>query len=240
MESQGEIERHYFELFCKASGLDAIPAYGNKPDVILYLDRKIGVEITNFYLRPGRDKASQQRQREQRQYVVTEAQKRYREAGGRGLELTIQFDTKRPIRSGRKIDLIGELVDLARRIEDHSSGPVSSTLFEQSSELLTVWLNWEEYLDAIWRVSQVYTLDSISPQALSERIREKEAKASGYQPCDAYWLLIVVDWVDPTQDQEITVGPLNLSSSVFQRVILFEPGFNEIIEAKPQGPGGVR
>ena len=61
MKSQQETERHYFEQYREASGLVAIPAYGDKPDVILHLDRKIGVEITNFYLRPGHDKASEQR-----------------------------------------------------------------------------------------------------------------------------------------------------------------------------------
>ena len=186
MKSQQEIERHYFEQFRKASGLEAIPAYGDKPDVILHLDLKTGVEITNFYLRPGHDPASEQRQRKRRQDVVAEAQKRYRNTGGRWFELTIQFDNKRPIGSGRRAALIGELVGLARRIEDHPTGPVSPVLFEQSPELLTVWLNAQEYLDAVWSVSQVYTLDILSPQALSEIIREKEAKASGYQSCDAY------------------------------------------------------
>ncbi len=234
MKSQQEIERHYFEQFRKASGLETIPAYGDKPDVILHLDRKTGVEITNFYLRPGHDPASEQRQRKRRQDVVAEAQKRYRNTGGRWFELTIQFDNKRPIGSGRRAALIGELVGLARRIEDHPTGPVSPVLFEQSPELLTVWLNAQEYLDAVWSVSQVYTLDILSPQALSEIIREKEAKASGYQSCDAYWLLVIVDWADPAQDQEITVGALALMSNVFERVILYKPGFNEIIEAKPQ------
>ena len=60
---------------------------------------------------------------------------------------------------------------LARRIEDHPTGPASPVLFEQSPELLTAWLNAQEYLDAVWSVSQVYTLDILSPQALSEIIR---------------------------------------------------------------------
>ncbi len=129
MRTQQEIERHYFEQFRKASGLEAIPAYGDKPDVILHLNRKIGVEITNFYLRPGHDPASEQRQRKRRQDVVAEAQKCYRDTGGRWFELTIQFDTKRPIGSGRKAALVDELVDLARHIEDHSTGPVSPVLY---------------------------------------------------------------------------------------------------------------
>jgi hypothetical protein len=129
-----EIERGYFEQFRRASGLDAIPSYGDKPDVILHLDRKIGVEITNFYLRPGHDEASEQRQRERRKDVITEALNRYRGEGGRDHELTIQFNPKRPIRSERSAALIAELADLAKRIEDHPTGPVSPLLFERSPE----------------------------------------------------------------------------------------------------------
>lgn len=233
MKPQQEIERGYFEQFRRASDLDAIPSYGDKPDVILHLDRKIGVEITNFYLRPGHDGASEQRQRVRREDVITQARNRYRDDGGRGFELTIQFNPKRPIGSKRSAALIAELADLAKRIEDHPTGPVSPVLFERSPELLTVWLNAQEYLDATWRVVQVYPLDFVSTLALSRIIRDKEAKAKRYLPCDAYWLLIVVDWADPAQDQEIAVGELALSSSVFERIILYKPGFNEIIEVKP-------
>jgi hypothetical protein len=232
MRSQQEIERHYFERFRKVAGLNVIPAYGDKPDVVLHLDRKIGVEITNFYIRPGADEASEQRQRQRRHEVVEAASKSYRAAGGRRFELTIQFNPERPIRSGRKAALIAELASLATRIEGHPQGQVSPVLFEQSPEVLTVWLNPREYLDAEWRVSQVYTLDIVSPHSLSEIVREKEVKASDYELCAAYWLLIVVDWADPAQDQEIAVGSPAVASSVFERIILFKPGFDEIIDAK--------
>jgi len=148
MRSQQNIERHYFGRFCKAAGLDVIPAYGDKPDVVLHLDRKIGVEITNFYIRPGADEASEQRQRQRRQEVVEAASKKYRATGGRRFELTIQFNPKQPIRSGRKAALIAELARLATRVEGRPQGNVSPVLFEQCPEVLTVWLNPREYLDA--------------------------------------------------------------------------------------------
>jgi hypothetical protein len=146
VKSKREKERHSFEQFCKAEGLKATPAYGDKPDVILPIhDRKVGVEITHSYSRPGSDVASEQRQRAQRQDVLSAAQRRYRDVGGRGLQLTIAFNPQQPIRSKRKAALIDELVALASRIEGLSSGRVSPLLFEQSPELWTVWLNpsWE-------------------------------------------------------------------------------------------------
>ena len=77
----------------------------------------------------------------------------------------MQFDAKRPIRPGRTADLIGELVDLARRVEGCATGPVDCVLFKRSPELLTVWLNAQEEADPEWGISQVYTLDLVSPQS---------------------------------------------------------------------------
>lgn len=228
--SQQETEKFYFELFRHASGLNAIPEYGDKPDVIIHLDRKIGVEITNFFLRPGSDDASEQRQRERRTKVVADAQSRYRKRSGRDFELTIQFNTKFPIPSRRIAALTTELVDLARQIESYPTGAIDPEVFATSPELLTVWLNAREYPDPRWRITQVYTLDFMSPQALTDILREKEEKALEYQPCDAYWLLIIVDWVDRAQDQEITVNVPILTSHIFERVILYKPDFNEIID----------
>jgi len=231
-ESQQEAEKFYFELFRQASDLGAIPEYGDKPDVIIHLDRKIGVEITNFYLRPGSDDASEQRQRERRTNIVADAQSLYRRQGGsRAFELTIQFNTNFPIRSRRTAALTTELADLARLIERHSTGPIDPEVFAPSPELLTVWLNAREYPDPRWRITQVYTLNFISLQALADILREKEAKALQYQPCDAYWLLIIVDWVDRAQDQEITINDPILTSQIFERVILYKPDFNEIVDA---------
>jgi hypothetical protein len=229
--SQQEAEKYYFDLFRQASGLVAIPDYGDKPDVILHLDRKIGVEITNLYVRPGSDDASEQRQRERRTKVVAAAQSHYRQMGGRDFELTIQFNAKSPIRSRRMAALTTELADLASRIERHSTGPIDPEVFATSPELLTVYLNAREYPDPRWPIAQVYTLDFISPQTLTDILREKEAKALEYQPCDAYWLLIIVDWVDRAQDQEITVNVPMLTSQIFERVILYKPDFNEIVDA---------
>jgi hypothetical protein len=45
----------------------------------------------------------------------------------------------------------------------------------------------------------------MSEVALEAIVREKEAKAAEYNPCDAYWLLVVVDWIDPAQEQEIRI-----------------------------------
>lgn len=65
---------------------------------------------------------------------------------------------------------------------------------------------------------------------LSEIIAAKEAKTSEYQPCNAYWLLVVVDWIDPAQEQEITTTRVALSSNVYERIIIYKPIFDEILD----------
>ena len=61
--SNDRIERHYFEKFRKIYPLpDGYIAYGDKPDVIVRGSRKLGIEITNFYVLSGNLLKSEQRQ----------------------------------------------------------------------------------------------------------------------------------------------------------------------------------
>jgi hypothetical protein len=97
------IEQHYFERFRAARPLmDGIPCYGDKPDVIVHGARKIGVEITNFFLQSGSLPKSEQRQRPMRTAVVSKAHALYRSGGGKGIELTVAFDASHPITPKRR------------------------------------------------------------------------------------------------------------------------------------------
>ena len=59
-----DIERHYFEQFRGAYSLPTGEvSYFDRPDVLVRGDLKVGIEVTNFYLRDGRDPTSEQRQR---------------------------------------------------------------------------------------------------------------------------------------------------------------------------------
>jgi hypothetical protein len=108
------IEQHYFEQFRTACPLlDGTPCYGDKPDVILHGVRKIGVEITRFFLQSGSLFNSEQRQRPMRNEVVSRAQELYRSGGGKEIELTVQFDFNHSITPQRTKELSGELAELA-------------------------------------------------------------------------------------------------------------------------------
>jgi len=229
-----DIERHYFAEFSKAYKLpNGTVEYADKPDVLVRGERTTGIELTRFYLQPGGSPGSEQKQKPLREGVVSDAHKLHRNAGGNGFELTIGFETDRPNTPARRKVLPKELTAFAAPIGSNKSGPIGRELFEAMPEISSIYLNSREYDDAKWRVCQVYSVDLMSPTELEKIVREKESKAAEYLPCDDYWLLIIVDWMDNAQEQEISVRKVKIASNIFQRIIVYKPGFEDILEVWP-------
>jgi hypothetical protein len=65
----------------------------------------------------------------------------------------------------------------------------------------------------------------MSQAGLKSIIKNKEARSVKYDSRDAYWLLIVVEPMDPAQEQKIRIDGLNLPSTPFERIIVYKPGF---------------
>lgn len=229
-----DIERHYFERFCKVYKLPpGAVCYADKPDLLVKGNRTIGIEITNFYLQQGSAEGSEQRQRPRRDEVVSEAHKLYRAAGGKGIELTIQFNSAMPITSASKKALAKKLAAFAARVDTRPSGPFHGNSFPEIPEIISIWLNSREWADAEWRLAQVHSVEEMSATGLQAIIREKELKAAEYASCDAYWLLVVVDWINPAQEQEIRIDNIKLTSDVFEKIIVYKPGYERVVEVKP-------
>jgi hypothetical protein len=234
MKTNRDIERHYFEQFSEAYKLPSGAAeYADRPDVLLKGERTIGIEMTRFYLQPGGSPGSEQQQKPRRQRVVSDAHALHRSAGGKKFELTITFNPDRPITSARRKSLPKELAAFAATISDATSGPIHADLFEGMPEVSSIYLNSKGCDDAKWSVCQVYSLDLMSAEGLEEIVREKESKAAEYVPCDAYWLLIIVDWRDNAQDQEISVEGIKIASNIFEKIVVYKPGFEDIVEVWP-------
>jgi hypothetical protein len=64
---------------------------------------------------------------------------------------------------------------------------------------------------------QLHGFGLMSHERLTKIIREKEAKARQYVRCDAYWLLIVVDFLDSAQEQEIRIDGFRLTPKRFKK-----------------------
>src|SRR5665213_2317088 len=84
--------------------------------------------------------------------------------------------------------------------------------------------------DAEWGLTQVHSPGLMCVHRLEDILRAKAVKARDYALCNACWLLVIVEFIDPAQEQEIRVDGITLHSDVFERVIVYKPRFEHILE----------
>jgi hypothetical protein len=230
--SNQEIEQYYFEMFRGDYQLpEGTIVPGDKPDVILEGKRKIGIEITNFFLENGALPESEQVQQKARGAVVSKAQQIYLANGGEGIELSFSFDKVVPIQN--KWKLANKIAAVAKNIDRLKTGSIRKDVFKDIPELSFVYLNAKKYKDPKWRVVQCYSGQLMSMKKLREIVSAKEALAKCYQRCDAYWLIVVVDFIDRAQDQEIQInGFEKIASTVFEKVIVYKTHFGHVLDVK--------
>ncbi|VAX19390.1 hypothetical protein MNBD_NITROSPINAE04-667, partial [hydrothermal vent metagenome] len=235
-----EIEKDYFEMFREDYPLPpGKTIHDDKPDFTIDGEKLIGIEMTNFYIEKGNLPESEQRQRDVREEAVLEAQRIYEGERRKKFEITFSFDKANPILN--KKELVNNLVALARSIENFETGMLDRDFYKTIPELEFVYLNAKEYDDAKWRVTQVYTGTIMSKDGLLEIVKSKEGKSKGYKQCDAYWLLVIVDFSDSAQDQEIRGDGFDkIETDVFEKVIIYKTVFRQIIELQciPSIPSG--
>jgi hypothetical protein len=224
-----EIERYYFEQFRKHFPVpDGQVIYADKPDVRVHGDRTLGVEIVRLYLTHGGNPESEQRQSALRSQVLAKAQELHEERGERKIELHIDFDPATPITDVQ--DAAKRLAHLARQIQ-HELTLLSGHSTEIRHGLRFVYHNAIAYPDAKWRNIQSYAVNPVNPDRLRVVVDEKIAKAKQYEACDELWLLIIVDFMDRAQDQDLTLpDDLKLSAKPFDRVLLYKPQFRQVVE----------
>lgn len=226
------MEKHYFEMFRRDYALpDGKPNYGDNPDVIWEGERKIGIEMTCFYIEKGNLPESEQVQSGRREWVVSKAQKLFLANDGRRIVLSISFDKARPIQDQEQ--LAKKIAEQARSIEGPMTRVKSKEIFKEILEVSDVYWNSEEYENTKWRVTQLHSGSVMDRTKLEEIVRTKEAKVAHYQRCDAYWLLVVIDFINRAQDQEIpNDGFIKIDTNIFEKVIVYRTAFGHVLEAK--------
>jgi predicted small secreted protein len=204
--------------------------YGDRPDIVVDGARRIGIEVTNLFIERGELPESEQNQRIIREAVLKKAQQIYLEQGGI-FEICFSFNKDKPIRNGNK--LIPKIVDNICRVEASGlTGNIPKTLFEDIPELSFIYINSNVYPDPKWRPLQVYDGQIISISRLEEILREKEKKAKKYSKCDTYWLLVVIDFIDSAQDQEIQIEGVYIKSDVYEKIIIYRTVYEHVLELK--------
>lgn len=231
-----EIERYYFDEFCNDYLLPSGKiSHKDKPDFRLELGggRKIGIEMTRFYLEDGELIESEQSQRVLRGEIIFDAQQDYQRKNNRKVELSISFNELSRVRARRK-GLVNELASLAGRlIKENKTKEIRRYEFETIPEIFFLYLNEKEDEDAKWNDLKVYTGTVMSRDKLVEIVRGKEKDSKEYEKCESYWLLVTVDSFDPAQDQEIQIDNFEkIESNIFEKIFVYNPIFGHILEAK--------
>lgn len=228
--SNREIEQHYFSQFRAHFPLPAGKIeHGDKPDVVIHGERELGIEIANLYLADGANSSSEQVQHKRREVVVREAQKRHSLAGGKKIELTMSFDAKHPIDDVHAV--AAALATFAQSIQHLPAGALARHHFAHMPQLQFVYHNPIEYPDARWRLSQMFSVPNLSVERVAQLVATKEQRLADYRHCDAYWLLLIVDFIDSAQDQEIAwPGECSPLKTTYERVLIYKPQFAQWTE----------
>lgn len=224
------IERHLFQRF---SSVFALPAgsvvYGDKPDVKVEGAWRIGIEIARLYIVPGTDPTSEQRQQGRRAKALATAQRLYLASGGKRFEWTFAFNPAYPIVD--IADVAGRLKSFAHATESMATGAISGSVRASVPELAYAYLNAVEYSDAKWRQAQPHTVPSLHHKRVRELAASKDLLLPGYVKCDQYWLLLVVDYMDPALDQEIAWGVSEEAvTTQFDRLLIYRTLSHEVTE----------
>ena len=228
--SNRDVEQHYFEQFrCDYAMPNGEVIYTDRPDVIVDGPKRVGIEITNLYLESGNKPESEQVQRRRRVQVLKRAQELFVSAGGPNTELSVGFNPSFPISEVESVAIA--LSSLGQQLVGQPTQPVARHRYRHIPQLSFVYHNGTAYPNAEWRLMQGFYVPALSIDRLQAVVDEKTAKASKYQPCDCYWLLVVVDFMDSAQDQHF-VWPQSsmLQRGAYEKVILYKPQFREVME----------
>jgi hypothetical protein len=230
-----KVETHYFEQFLRHFSLPVGDvSYGgeddDRPDLVVKERNSdkilLGIEQTRFYVESGKSPSSEQVQAKRRTDVLEKAEAEYKKRGSGNLRLSISFNKEFPICSTDEI--VAKLVSLLTEIDASESGHLSSKRIASIPEIDFLYVQWN--VDAPWQLTQVHSVQLTSKQKLQALIDEKDRQAAGYRRCSDLWLLVVIDFFDTAQDQEIDDKIDVLVSNKFSKAILFKTVFNQVKE----------
>lgn len=224
-----EREIYYFEQFRRHFPLpDGVVEYCDKPDLILRDPNskaiRLGIEQTALYHKDGDSVTSEQKQSGLRLEVLELAEKEFKKHDDKDLRLSVCFNCENPIISTKNV--AKDLFEYALKIcpESHNKTIINPPIKEISS----IYVQWN--VGVPWQLSQVYSVPMMSKERLQSILDVKNRKATSYTICPELWLLVVIDFGNWGQDQEIDFGVESLQSDHFSKVILFKTVFNQILE----------
>lgn len=231
--SQLALERAYYQEFAKHCPLapNGFVEFSDKPDIRVYGKDTIGIEITNIYLKDGRDPTSEQVQSRYRSDVIERAELLYLADGHPRYEFWFDFDPLIPITNCK--ELSGRLYKCVLEAIKEQRAYSSFKGFDECPEIRFMTYNGKEYPDAKWKPIQGYDIPVLNRERVLEIVVNKASKVENYQSCDRYWLLLIVEFWDPCQDQQLALNEvIRTGPTPFEKIIIFKPTTREWLEVK--------
>ncbi|WP_342335093.1 hypothetical protein [Burkholderia pseudomallei] len=201
------------------------------PDILVRSDRLVGVEMTELHLIDGHLPKSERQQSSRRESVVRRAQQLHTDAGGKPIELYVGFDPEWPLKNNADIEALAvKVADVASHVQLGQPGRIDSLTFEHLDCVSFMYLSGE-YANRRWKVQQSYSVPVLQVERVRRAIADKTKKARKYQQCDAYWLLITVDFWDPSQDQGVD-WPADeaVEFGPYERIFLYKSAYRRVVE----------
>lgn len=205
---------------------------GEEPDFVVddpNSGRSCGIEVANFYISDGSDFKSEQRQKAARVRLLRKIEKDYSTVASQPYVFYIDFDPRMPI-----LDDLNRHKEIVHAIRNLVSSKTKVSLyrpFVQFPEIRHIYAELKSGSVSEWNLNQVYEVPLVDWSRVSTIIEGKSNKVKSYQPCDRYWLLLVIESWDPAQDQ---VFPNNVSQNLvispFERVFIYKTVTNEVVE----------
>ncbi|WP_166365227.1 hypothetical protein [Pseudomonas akapageensis] len=236
-----KIEKTYFDSFRQHYALPTGEIeHDDKPDVLIHGEgqpRMLGVEIARLYKIDGQLNQSEQQQIVKRITIIELAERIYLSRGGRKIALGISFDPQYPImRKKHMTKIANDLASYALEISSLRNGHQSHSPLEDTPELSWLYHDGKEYPNSTWGPVQSYDVPALLVTRVKELVAQKTQKIQAYEPCGAYWLLLIVDFWDQAQDQSIHwPADENIGQTPFERILIYKTCFNEVVEVSQRG-----
>ena len=246
-EKQKRLEAEVFEKFlnaCPEYGFETWMAFDDLPETRtdgfsgpdLIADSQhgtIGIELSHVYQKNGTDPKALQNQLPLRKLLIHEANKIFMEKFGVcDRDVHFGFGRDGAIQGSRPRQKLAK--ELACFVQENIVNEEFGQLIWLDSELLegcSVFISSKTYEDAKWQECSVHETPVMDFDVLKNKISQKNKKLRHYIPCDQHWLLLVIDFWDSAQDQQLPrAGWPALASTGFDKILIFKTVENECLE----------
>lgn len=235
MNKARENEEYFFRKFISVLDRNNLYTIDNtqidKPDFLLIDNngKKIGVEITEYHIDEGNCFVSELPQSKKRESIIKSTKQKLCS------EYSIDFF--------KDITMKFNLIDTTCRTIDDISSELVKFLYKSQNmhgvisrdsyssflpEIDFLYISEESFFDFRFQALMNFSNAPINKSKIVRIINDKDLKSKGYKKFDENWLLIVVNFMNPSSDQYIPNNICNFSSKFFDKIYLYRVGFEPI------------